>query len=266
MPVLGLGTWYMAEDARRRDDELKALRLGLDLGMTLIDTAEMYGDGDAEQLVGEAIRGRRDDVFVVSKVLPSRAGAHATVRACQGSLQRLGTDRLDLYLLHWRGSTPLDETLDGFATLVDQGKIRQWGVSNFDRDDMEELVGVPGGDAVATDQVLYNLSRRGIEWDLLPWCGDRGLPIMAYSPIEQGRLLDHPSLGEVAARHHVTPAQLALGWVLRHDGVVTVPKAGTPAHVRENCGALDLALTQEALDKLDVAFPPPTGPHPLEML
>lgn len=266
VPVLGLGTWHMAEDVGRRDDELSALRLGLDLGLALIDTAEMYGDGDAEELVGEAIHGRRDEVFLVSKVLPSNAGADATVRACEGSLRRLGTDRLDLYLLHWRGATPLDETLDGFATLVGQGKIRHWGVSNFDRDDLDELEGLAGGDAVATDQVLYNLSRRGIEWDLLPWCQDRGLPIMAYSPIEQGRLLDQPSLRAVAARHDATPAQVALAWVLCHDRVVTVPKAGTPDHVRENCGALEVQLTDEDLGELDAAFPPPSGAQPLEML
>ena len=266
MPVLGLGTWHMAEDARRRDDELKALRLGLDLGLALIDTAEMYGDGDAEELVGEAMRGRRDEVFLVSKVLPRNAGRDATIRACEGSLRRLGTDRLDLYLLHWRGSTPLEETLEGFATLVDNGKIRHWGVSNFDRDDMEELVSVPGGEAVATDQVLYNLTRRGIEWDLLPWCEGRRLPVMAYSPIEQGRLLEHPALHQVADRHDATPAQVALAWVLRTDAVVTVPKAGTPAHVRENCEALELELTASDLDELDAAFPSPTGPRSLEML
>jgi diketogulonate reductase-like aldo/keto reductase len=264
--VLGLGTWHMAEDARRRDDELNALRIGVDLGLSLIDTAEMYGDGDAEELVGEAIRGRRDDVFLVSKVLPTNAGADATVRACEGSLRRLGTDRLDLYLVHWRGSTPLDETLEGFAALVDDGKVRHWGVSNFDQADLDELVGLSGGEGVATDQVLYNLSRRGIEFDLLPWCEDRGLPVMAYSPVEQGRLLGHPALGLVAERHDATPAQVALAWVLRHDGIVTVPKAGTAAHVQENCGALELELTQEDLDELDAAFPPPTRPRPLEML
>ena len=256
----------MGEDARRRDEERRALRLGMDLGMTLIDTAEMYGDGDAEELVGEAIRGRRDDVFLVSKVLPSNAGAGATVRACERSLRRLRTDRLDLYLLHWRGSTPLEETLEGFATLIEQGKIGHWGVSNFDRSDMEELVGLAGGEAVATDQVLYNPSRRAIEWDLLPWCRERRLPIMAYSPIEQGRLLDHPALRAVAARHDAMPAQVALAWVLRHDGVVTVPKAGTPGHVRENCGALDLQLTDADLGELDAAFPRPKGPQSLDML
>lgn len=264
--MLGLGTWHMAEDARRRDDELGALRLGLDLGLTLVDTAEMYGGGNAEKLVGEAIRGRRDEVFLVSKVLPTNARADDTVRACEDSLRRLGTDWLDLYLLHWRGPAPLDETLEGFAKLVDDGKIGHWGVSNFDRDDLEELVGLTGGEAAATDQVLYNLGRRGVEWDVVPWCRDRGLPIMAYSPLEQGRLLDHPTLRAVAARHDATPAQIALAWVLGHDVVVTVPKAGTPAHVRENCGALELELTDEDLDELDVAFPPPTGPQPLEML
>lgn len=264
--MLGLGTWHMAEDGRRRAEELEALRLGLDLGLALIDTAEMYGGGDAEELVGDAIRGRRDGVFLVSKVLPSNAGAEATVRACEGSLRRMGTDRLDLYLLHWRGSTPLDETLEGFATLVDQGKVRHWGVSNFDAGDMEELVGLAGGEAVCTDQVLYNPSRRGVEWDLLPWCRDRGVPIMAYSPIEHGRLLDHPSLADVAKRHDATPAQVALAWVLGHDGVLTVPKAGRPEHVRENCGALELQLTDEDLGALDAAFPPPAGPQPLEML
>ena len=256
----------MADDASRRNDELDALRLGVDLGLTLIDTAEMYGDGDAEELVGEAIRGRRDEVFLVSKVLPSNGRRQATLRACEATLGRLGTDRIDLYLLHWRGSTPLEETLDAFSTLVDEGKIRQWGVSNFDRDDMDDLLGVTGGDAVATDQVLYNLTRRGIECDLLPWCHDQGVPVMAYSPIEQGRLLDHGALDTVAGHHHATPAQVALAWVLRHDGVFTVPKAGTPAHVRENAGALDLELTAEDLDDLDGGFPPPTGPQPLEML
>lgn len=266
VPVLGLGTWHMAEDARRRDDELSALRLGLDLGLTLIDTAEMYGDGAAEELVGDAIRGRRDEVFLVSKVLPNHAGADATIRACEDSLRRLGTDRLDVYLLHWRGATPLEETLEGFAMLVTDGKVRHWGVSNFDRDDMEELVQLAGGEAVATDQVLYNLSRRGIEWDLLPWSQDRGIPIMAYSPIEQGRLLEHRALDEVAARHSATPAQIALAWVLRSRGVVTVPKAGTPEHVQENNGALELELTEEDLNELDVAFPAPKGPRPLAML
>jgi len=256
----------MAEDRGRRDDEVAALRLGLDLGLNLIDTAEMYGDGDAEELVGEAIRGRRDEVFLVSKVLPGNAERDATMRACEGSLRRLGTDRIDLYLLHWRGSTALEETLDAFTALADDGKIRQWGVSNFDRSDMDELVGVPGGEAVATDQVLYNLTRRGIEWDLLPWCRDRAVPVMAYSPIEQGRLLEHPALHEVAARHGATGAQVALAWVLRDDRVMAIPKMGTPEHVRENVAALEVELTEADLDELDAAFPPPKKPQPLEIL
>jgi diketogulonate reductase-like aldo/keto reductase len=243
-----------------------ALRLGLDLGMTLIDTAELYADGASEELVGEAIEGRRDEVFLVSKVHPSHAGRTDTVRACEASLRRLGTDRLDLYLLHWRGQTPLEETLEGFATLVDDGKIRQWGVSNFGRSDMEELADVGGGEHVATDQVLYNLTRRGIEWDLLGWCQSRDLLVMAYSPIEQGQLLGHPAIGAVASRHDATPAQVALAWVLRHDGVITVPKAGTSEHVRDNHAALELELAKDDFDELDRAFPPPTGPQPLEIL
>jgi diketogulonate reductase-like aldo/keto reductase len=266
VPILGQGTWHLAEDPRRREDEVAALRLGLDLGMTLIDTAEMYGDGAAEALVGEAIAGRRHEVFLVSKVLPQHATPRGTVRACEASLQRLGTDRLDLYLLHWRGSLSLEGTLAGFGELVRAGKIRYWGVSNFDVSDMEELTGLLGGEDVATDQVLYNLTRRGIEWDLLPWCLERSIPIMAYSPIEQGRLLDHPALHAVAARHRATPAQVALAWVLRVDGVIAIPRAGRPNHVKENHGALDVRLTKRDLADLDRAFPPPTGPRPLEML
>jgi diketogulonate reductase-like aldo/keto reductase len=266
IPVLGQGTWGMAEDARRREDEVAALRLGLDLGMTLIDTAEMYADGAAEELVAQAITGRRNDVFLVSKVLPNHATRRGTLAACEGSLRRLGTDRLDLYLLHWRGLLPLEETLDAFAALVRTGKIRYWGVSNFDVSDMTELVNLPGGAAVATDQVLYNLTRRSIEYDLLPWCRERGLPIMAYSPIEQGRLLGHPGLEGVAAKHGATPAQVALAWLLRQDGLNAIPKAATTAHVRENRAALDLRLTEQDLATLDRAFPPPTGPRPLEML
>jgi diketogulonate reductase-like aldo/keto reductase len=266
IPVLGQGTWQMAEDARRRKDEVAALRLGLDLGLTLIDTAEMYGDGAAEQLVGEAIAGRRDEVFLVSKVLPSNATRRGTVAACERSLRRLGTERLDLYLLHWRGPAPLEETLGAFEALVRAGKVRYWGVSNCDVSDVEELVGLPGGDAVATNQVLYNLTRRGIEYDLLPWSREQRLPVMAYSPVEQGRLLGHSGVQRVAARHGATPAQVALAWVLRQDGVTAIPKAGTPAHVRENRAALDVRLTSEDLADLDRAFPPPTRKRPLEML
>jgi diketogulonate reductase-like aldo/keto reductase len=266
MPILGQGTWMMAEDARKRADEIASLRLGLDLGLTLIDTAEMYGDGASETLVGEAMAGRRDEVFLVSKVLPSNAGRSATIRACERSLGRLKTDRIDLYLLHWRGGTPLSKTLQAFETLQRDGKIRHWGVSNFDPGDMKELDALPGGGAVATNQVLYNLTRRGIEHDLLPHFRDRGIPLMAYSPIEQGRMLRHPALAEVAARHAASPAQVGLAWVLRQPGVIAIPKASRPEHVRENRAALDLTLTPEDLAELDAAFPPPGGPRPLEML
>jgi diketogulonate reductase-like aldo/keto reductase len=266
IPVLGQGTWHMAEHPRRRAEEIAALRCGLDLGMTLIDTAEMYADGAAEQLVGEAIAGRRDEVFLVGKVLPHNATRRGTIAACERSLRRLGTDRLDLYLLHWRGQAPLAETLDAFVALTRTGKIRHWGVSNFDVADMEELDDTPGGGAVATDQVLYNLTRRGIEYDLLPWCRKHGIPIMAYSPVEQGRLLNHPQLQDIADRHRATPAQVALAWVVRQDGLVAIPKAGTPAHVRENRAALDILLTDEDLAALDRVFPPPTEPQPLEMI
>ncbi len=266
IPVLGQGTWGMAEDARRRENEIAALRLCLDLGMTLIDTAEMYADGAAEEIVAEAIVGRRDDVFLVSKVLPNDATRSGTIAACERSLQRLGTDRLDLYLLHWRGQPPLEDTLDAFVALVRSGKIRYWGVSNFNISDLVELVALPNGHAVATDQVLYNLTRRGIEYDLLPWCRKRNLPIMAYSPIEQGRMLNHPALQSVAVRLNVTPAQIALAWLLQQNGLIAIPRAGTPAHVQENRAALDLHLTEQDLAALDHAFPPPTGPRPLEML
>jgi diketogulonate reductase-like aldo/keto reductase len=266
LPVLGQGTWGMAENARYRGDEIAALRLGLDLGMSLIDTAEMYADGASEECVGEAIAGRRDEVFLVSKVQPGNATRRGTISACERSLQRLGTDRLDLYLLHWRGRVPLQETIDAFAELIRAGKIRYWGVSNFNVSDLEELVDLPGGSAVATNQVLYNLTRRGIEYDLLPWCREHSIPIMAYSPIEQGRMLNHPVLQRVAVKHKVTPAQVALAWLLRQDGLNVIPKARVLAHVRENYAALDLDLTERDLVDLDRAFPPPTGPRPLEML
>lgn len=266
VPVLGQGTWGMGEQARRAVDEALALRLGLDLGMTLIDTAEMYGDGGAEEVVADAIAGRRNEVFLVSKVLPENASRRKTVDACERSLRRLGTDRIDLYLLHWRGGVPLSETLAAFAELLETGKIRAWGVSNLDTDDMDELAGLPGGDDCATNQVLYNLTRRGIEFDLLPWCRKRGVPIMAYSPIEQGRMLGHDALKTVAARHNATPAQIAVAWLLRQPDVLVIPKATNPAHVRENRAALDLRLTENDLADLDRAFPPPTRKKPLEML
>lgn len=266
VPVLGQGTWHMGEDARQRKNEVAALRAGLDLGLTLIDTAEMYANGEAEAVTAEAIAGRRDDVFIVSKVLPENATERGTIAACERSLKRLKTDRIDLYLLHWRGSPPLAGTLDAFAALVRDGKIGHWGVSNFDMSDMEELWDLAGGRAVATNQVLYNLRRRGIEHDVLPWCRKRSIPIMAYSPVEQGRLLNHRALQAIAQAHDATPAQVALAWVMREDGIIAIPKAGTIAHVRENRAALDLRLSKDDLAALDQAFPPPAGARPLEML
>lgn len=266
VPVLGQGTWYMGDEPRRRAEEIATLRLGLDLGMSLIDTAEMYGDGASEKLVGEAIAGRRDEVFLVSKVLPGNATRSGTIAACERSLKRLGTDRIDLYLLHWRGRTPFAETIAAFEALQDAGKIRHWGVSNMDVGDMQEIARAPGGDAMATNQVLYNLMRRGIEYDLLPQAQARGLPLMAYSPIEQGRLTEYPEVEEIADRHGVTPAQIALAWVLRQQGVIAIPKASTFSHVQENRAALEIKLTEQDLAELDEAFPPPNGPESLEML
>ncbi|WP_433284017.1 aldo/keto reductase [Pseudonocardia sp. CA-142604] len=266
VPALGQGTWYLGDDPRRRSDEVAALRLGLDLGMTVIDTAEMYGDGAAEELVGEAFAGRRDEVFIVDKVLPHHATRAGTVQACRESLRRLGTDRIDLYLLHWRGRVPFAETIAGFTDLLDAGAIRSWGVSNLDQDEMAQLYDLSGGAAVATDQILYNLTRRGPEYDLLPWCAEHGVPVMAYSPIEQGRLLGDPALGEVARRHGATPAQIALAWALRRPGTIAIPRSGNPEHVRENAAARDITLTGDDLAVLDAAFPPPRRPEPLEVL
>jgi diketogulonate reductase-like aldo/keto reductase len=266
LPVLGLGTWKMAEDQRRRNDEIAALRLGLVLGMTLVDTAEMYASGRAEQLVGEAVRGRREEVFLVSKVLPSNASHRGTIRACEASLSRLGTDRIDLYLLHWRGSVPLAETVAGFEALKQAGKIRHWGVSNFDTGDMEELAGIAGGANVQANQVLYNLPSRGIEFDLLPQSAAAGLPVMAYSPLGQGDLAGDAKLERIARRHGATAAGLAIAWVLRRPGIVAIPKAGGPDHVRENRAALDIRLTAEDLDELDAAFPPPRRKRPLDII
>ncbi len=266
IPVFGLGTWMMGEVEKKRGDEVAALKLGLDLGATLIDTAEMYGDGVAEDIVGEAITGRRDGLFLVSKVLPENASHKDTVAACEGSLKRLRTDRIDLYLLHWRGSTPLQHTLDAFIQLQREGKIRYWGVSNFDTDDMEELLARPGGDACATNQVLYNLKRRRIEYDLAPFCRARNIPIMAYSPIEQGRLLGAAALKEVAQRRDASTAQVALAWLLNKPATIVIPKATNPEHVRENFAALDLRLTDGDLAVLDQAFPPPHKKYALEML
>ncbi|THF58879.1 aldo/keto reductase [Ollibium composti] len=266
VPTLGLGTWRMGEDKSRFSDEVAALRLGLDLGVTLIDTAEMYGSGGSERVVGEAVAGRRDAVFIVSKVLPSNASRRGTVAACERSLKNLSTDRIDLYLLHWMGSVPLSETVEALEALKRDGKIRHWGVSNLDADEMEDLAGLPAGNRCQTDQVLYNLSRRGPEFDLLPWCRQRSMPVMAYSPVEQGRLARNARLDAVAARHGASAAQIALAWVLAQDGIIAIPKAVQPEHVRQNVAALDIALSADDLADLDRAFPPPGRKSPLEMI
>lgn len=272
IPVLGQGTWRMGEDASRRQAEIAALRLGLDLGMTLIDTAEMYGEGGAEEVVGEAIEDRpRSEVFIVSKVYPHNSSRRGAVEACERSVRRLKVEYIDLYLLHWRGDVPLQETLEAFQFLKDSGTIRDYGVSNFDVDDMEEAYALPGGDEIATNQVLYNLAHRGIEWELLPWCRERRIPIMAYSPLgsdaaEQKRMLGHPNIKKVAGRHNATPAQIALTWLLRHPDLVVIPKASKPEHIRDNRAAFDIELTDRDLKELDQAFPPPARKIPLEML
>ena len=266
VPVLGQGTWGMGEDTRRRGAEAAALRHGLDLGLSLIDTAEMYGEGGAEEVVGEAVRGRRDGVFLVSKVYPHNASARGTIAACERSLKRLGTDRIDLYLLHWRGAYPLAETVAAFERLQRDGKIRHWGVSNLDADEMEELAAEPGGAACAANQVLYNPQRRGIEWDLLPWCREHGVPVMAYSPIEQGRLPTGGALGEIARAHGCSAFQVALAWVLAQPGVLAIPKAARPEHVEANARAAELSLSPAELALIDRSFPPPTKKRPLAML
>ena len=263
IPAVGQGTWRLGEGERTAAEEADALRLGLDLGLTVVDTAEMYADGESERVVGRAIAGRRAEVFLVSKVYPHHASRQQMPRSCEASLRRLGTDYLDLYLLHWRGSVPLPETVEAFERLREAGKIRRWGVSNFDRDDMEEL----GPADCATDQVLYNPQARGIEFDLLPWCAKRHLPVMAYSPVGQGgSLLSHPALREVAGRHGTTPAAVAVAWSMRLPGIVTIPKASDPAHVRANAAAAELELAAEDLAVIDAAFPPPRRPVPLQML
>jgi diketogulonate reductase-like aldo/keto reductase len=266
VPALGQGTWHMGENRRRAPEEAAAVRLGIELGMTLIDTAEMYGGGGAEEMVARAAEGVRDDLFIVSKVYPHNASRAGVVAACERSLERLRTDRIDLYLLHWRGSIPLAETIEGFERLTRDGKIRYHGVSNFDRSDMAEWVALKGGDTVAADQVLYSLSHRGPEWDLVPWCRERGVSIMAYTPLGQGNILGNRGLAEIARRRGATPAQIALAWLLRQDGTIVIPKAARPEHVRENRGALDIALTEEDLAALDRAFPPPKSRTALGML
>lgn len=266
VPALGLGTWMLGEQASRRSGEIAALQRGIDLGMCLIDTAEMYGDGASEELVGAAIRGRRDAVFLVSKFYPQHATQRGTQTACEASLRRLGVDCLDLYLLHWRGSVPFAETVAAMESLQAQGKIRHWGVSNLDTDDLRELTDCPGGERAMVDQVLYNLSRRGIEWDLLPWCRARGMAVMAYSPIEQARLLRHPGLCRLADAHGVSPARLALAWLLQQESLIVIPKASTRQHVEENFSALALPFDDALRGELDRLFPPPKRATPLEML
>jgi diketogulonate reductase-like aldo/keto reductase len=266
VPQLGQGTWRMGESRRDFDQEVAALRLGLDLGMTLIDTAELYAEGGAEEVVAEAVKGRREECFIVSKVKPENSTRAGTIAACERSLKRLKTDRIDLYLLHWRGRPRLEETLAGFEALLAKGAIRYFGVSNFDVEDMEELSALPGGNACASNQVVYNLRRRGIEAGLLPWSRQRRIPIMAYSPIEQGRLGRDRTLAAIAVRHDATPAQIALAWVLRHRDMMVIPKSSSATHVRENRAALDISLSKDDLAEIDRAFPPPRNVRPLEML
>ncbi|MHC1764107.1 MAG: aldo/keto reductase [Verrucomicrobiia bacterium] len=266
VPALGLGTWRMGEDAAAWAAETATIRLALEFGLTLIDTAEMYGEGRAEQLVGEAIQGHRDSVFLISKVYPHNASRKGAIAACERSLRRLATDRIDLYLLHWRGEVPLAETLAAFVALQQAGKIRHYGVSNLDRRDLTDLWSLPGGPAIATNQVLYNLMRRGIEWDLLPFLRERHVPIMAYSPFEQGRLFQNTTFVRLAEVWGMTPAQLALAWLLAREGVIAIPKTSRPERVRENLAALEHSLAPEQFAELELVFPPPAGPSPLAML
>ncbi|MDQ0563479.1 diketogulonate reductase-like aldo/keto reductase [Rhizobium mesoamericanum] len=266
VPAIGQGTWNMGERSSEAKREIESLRTGLDLGMTLIDTAEMYAEGGAEKIVAQAIRGRRNEVFLVSKVYPWNASRKGAIEACGRSLSRLGTDRIDLYLLHWRGDHPLAETVEAFETLKVSGKIGAWGVSNFDTNDMEELLTVPAGGNVATNQVLYNLARRGVEYDLLPWCQQRQIPLMAYSPIEQGRILHHPELIRIAKAYQATPAQVALAFLLERDRVIVIPKTSSTARAAENRDAVSLDITDGDWAALDAAFPPPVRKRPLEMV
>ena len=266
VPALGQGTWHMGDDKAACAEEIATLRLGLDLGIALIDTAEMYGEGKAEELVGEAIAGRRDEAFLVSKVYPHNASRQGAVAACERSLKRLRTDRIDLYLLHWRGNVPLAETMEAFMALHKTGKIRHFGVSNLDLDDMQELWSVPGGNGVETNQLLYNLIRRGLEWDLLPWLRKRRIPVMAYSPLEQAKLVRNAKLAGFARHHGMTPAQAALAWLLAKDDITAIPKTASRVRLKENFGALDRQLTKEQLVELDRLFPPPKAPASLEML
>ncbi|MBB3320825.1 aldo/keto reductase [Atlantibacter sp. RC6] len=271
IPAIGQGTWYMGENAAQRRQEVAALQRGIDLGLTLIDTAEMYAEGGAEKVVGEAIRGRRDEVYLVSKVYPWNAGGQKALAACEASLKRLGTDYLDLYLLHWRGNIPFEETIAAMESLMAQGKIGRWGVSNLDIDDMQTLWKLQGGQQCATNQVLYHLGSRGIEYDLLPWCAERHLPVMAYCPLAQaGRLRDdlmrNAVVNAIAREKNITAAQLLLAWVIRHPGVLAIPKASDMKHVEENVAALDVKLTAQDIEQLDAAFAPPDRKMPLDVV
>lgn len=271
LPAIGQGTWYMGENPGHRRAEVSALRAGVDLGLTLIDTAEMYADGGAEEVVGEALNGLRERVFLVSKVYPWNAGGQKAIAACEASLRRLKTDYLDLYLLHWSGNFSFAETVGAMETLIAQGKIRRWGVSNLDVDDMQALWQVPGGKQCATNQVLYHLASRGIEYDLLPWCQQHQLPVMAYSPLAQaGRLrsglLNHPVVSEIAHAHSASAAQILLAWVISHQGVMAIPKAASVEHVQQNAAALSMTLSAQELAALDNAFPAPKGKTALDMV
>jgi diketogulonate reductase-like aldo/keto reductase len=268
-PALGLGTWRLGESAARRDTEVAALRLAFEIGYRLIDTAEMYGDGGAERVVGQALEEAlraglaRTDFVVVSKALPHHATPDGLRAACEASLARLGLDCIDLYLLHWRGGIPLAQTVAGFERLQERGLVRHWGVSNLDLADMRELLAVPGGSGCSANQVYYSLSERGVEFDLLPWMRVRQMPLMAYSPIDQGALADHPSLRAVAERHRATPAQVALAWMLAQPGVIAIPKAVHAVHLRHNWQAASIVLTAADRAQLDRVFPPPSGKRPL---
>ena len=266
VPALGLGTWKMGERAGHAAREIAALQAGVGLGLTLIDTAEMYGEGGAEKIVARAIAGRRDEIFVISKVYPHNASAKGTIAACERSLARLATDRIDLYLLHWRGRIPLAETVDAFERLRRAGKIVRWGVSNFDVDDINELLSLPDGARCAANQVLYNLDERGIEWRLRALCHQRGMPIIAYSPLGQGALLNRRKLATLAAPYNLTPAQFALAWLLGQHEVIAIPQSSNVAHVTECRAAADVRLPPEAFAAVDAAFPPPRRARPLAML
>jgi diketogulonate reductase-like aldo/keto reductase len=265
MPTLGLGTWGMGERKRERRREIQAIQAGIELGMTLVDTAEMYGEGGAEEVVGEAIAGRRSDVFVVTKVYPQNASHRGVIDACARSLRRMKIDCVDLYLLHWRGAIPLAQTVAGFEQLRAEGRIRAWGVSNFDSDDMEQLFAIADGKRCAANQVLYHLGCRGIEWDLLPWCRQRGVAVMAYSPLGQKALLANRPLISAAETLGVTPSQLALAWLLER-GVAVIPKASDIRHVHDNSACTSVVIPAAICAALDAAFPAPARATPLAML